>query len=94
MPNTTRERNIQKTSTKATVLSLLRRVNDFVSGEWLAKQAGVSRVAVWKAVEALRQAGYPIESRENGGYRLDEGGGTDFLYPWEFPNLEDHIFYF
>ncbi|WP_049899120.1 biotin--[acetyl-CoA-carboxylase] ligase [Halococcus agarilyticus] len=41
-----------------------------VSGPDLAEQLGVSRAAVWKHVEALREAGFGIES-DDAGYRLD-----------------------
>jgi BirA family biotin operon repressor/biotin-[acetyl-CoA-carboxylase] ligase len=40
-----------------------------ISGPELADQLGVSRAAVWKHVEALREAGFQIESRP-GGYVL------------------------
>ena len=41
------------------------------SGESLAARFGVSRAAVWKAVGALREAGYPINGTPNRGYALD-----------------------
>ncbi len=41
-----------------------------LSGQELAKRFGVSRNAVWKAVNALRTEGYAIESTPNKGYRL------------------------
>ncbi|WP_254544564.1 biotin--[acetyl-CoA-carboxylase] ligase [Halomarina pelagica] len=40
-----------------------------VSGPALADDLGVSRAAVWKHVEALREAGFDVESDE-AGYRL------------------------
>lgn len=85
-----------KVSTKAVVLSLLRNAEgELLSGETLAQQAQVSRVAVWKAIEGLKQAGYPIESIENEGYRfVRRSGPDDFLYPWEFPGREDRFFYY
>ena len=42
-----------------------------LSGEAMSKTLGVSRAAVWKAIEALRQEGYLISSAPNRGYRLD-----------------------
>lgn len=48
-----------------------------LSGQELAEQLGVSRAAIWKAVNALRQEGYQIEAANNRGYRLS--GGTDRL---------------
>lgn len=42
----------------------------YFSGEELSRRLGVSRTAVWKQVEALRQQGYSIEAVNNRGYRL------------------------
>lgn len=52
------------------VLSLLREEEGFLSGEALSRRLGLSRAAVWKAVDALRSAGYEIEARTGLGYRL------------------------
>jgi BirA family transcriptional regulator, biotin operon repressor / biotin---[acetyl-CoA-carboxylase] ligase len=41
-----------------------------ISGVALAAQAGVTRAAVWKQIEALRLRGLPVEARAGGGYRL------------------------
>lgn len=41
-----------------------------VSGEELAEALGVTRAAVWKAVDRLRQEGVAIEAGTNRGYRL------------------------
>jgi len=40
------------------------------SGEALAETAGVTRSAVWKAIEQLREMGLSIEAQTNRGYRL------------------------
>lgn len=40
-----------------------------MSGPELAERLGVSRAAVWKQIEALREAGFEIES-EGAGYRV------------------------
>ena len=54
-----------------TVLTLLRASGGaFLSGEELSRQLGLSRTAVWKAVDALRRDGYDIEARTGMGYRL------------------------
>ena len=56
---------------RETVLEALRRSGGtFLSGEELSRQLGLSRTAVWKAVDALRRAGYDIEARTGLGYRL------------------------
>ena len=41
-----------------------------VSGAELARELGVSRNAVWKVMNGLRQSGYEIEAVTNRGYRL------------------------
>lgn len=57
-------------TTTALVLSSLMHREDYVSGSELAKDAGVSRNAVWKAVEQLRGDGYQIDAARRRGYRL------------------------
>ena len=43
---------------------------EFHSGEELAHSLGVTRSAVWKAANALRDLGTPMEAIRNRGYRL------------------------
>ena len=43
-----------------------------VSGGTLARELGVSRTAIWKAIASLREMGFPIESISGEGYRLAE----------------------
>lgn len=58
-------------STKDQVRELLEeQLGAFVSGTDLASQLGVSRNSVWKAINALREEGYDIESVTNRGHRL------------------------
>lgn len=60
-------------TTKEKVLQLLVDSNErAVSGETLASECGVSRAAIWKAVNALRTEGHKIEGTTNGGYILEE----------------------
>jgi BirA family biotin operon repressor/biotin-[acetyl-CoA-carboxylase] ligase len=54
----------------ATILQLFRQQEDFVSGEQLSRELGVSRTAVWKHISALRAAGYQVEAFPSQGYRL------------------------
>ena len=57
---------------KDRVLSVLEaRRGDWSSGEALARELGVSRSAVWKAVSQLREGGYPIRAVSNRGYCLE-----------------------
>lgn len=46
--------------------------NGYVSGAELAERLGVSRNAVWKAVKALEDEGFAIDSAAAKGYRLSE----------------------
>jgi BirA family biotin operon repressor/biotin-[acetyl-CoA-carboxylase] ligase len=46
----------------------------FHSGEQLAEVLGVSRSAVWKAVESLRELGATLHAVRNRGYRLAKSG--------------------
>lgn len=56
---------------KKTLLIELSNANgEYISGSELARQLGVSRNAVWKAVKALENDGYNIESVTAKGYRL------------------------
>ncbi|MCR4956726.1 MAG: biotin--[acetyl-CoA-carboxylase] ligase [Lachnospiraceae bacterium] len=43
-----------------------------ISGAQLAKELNVSRNAVWKAINALKEAGYPIASVTGKGYQLSQ----------------------
>lgn len=57
--------------TREKVLALLKEAGAaFCSGEQMSRALGLSRAAVWKAIEALRQEGYGIESVPRRGYRL------------------------
>ncbi len=55
---------------KSSILHILKQSDDWVSGEYLCRELGVSRTAVWKHIRGLREEGYDIEARANLGYRL------------------------
>ena len=56
---------------KEQILALLHQyIGEFVSGASLSRQLGVTRAAVWKAVQALQKDGYEIEAAPRKGYRL------------------------
>lgn len=55
---------------KEEILRLLRSADDYISGQELCNRFGVSRTAVWKAINQLKEAGYEIEAQQNKGYRL------------------------
>lgn len=62
---------------KTDILTRLQNSDGFVSGQELCDELGVSRTAIWKAVNALKNQGFEIESVTNRGYRLM--GATDVL---------------
>ncbi|SEP82917.1 BirA family transcriptional regulator, biotin operon repressor / biotin-[acetyl-CoA-carboxylase] ligase [Lachnospiraceae bacterium NE2001] len=51
--------------------------DSFITGAALAENLGVSRNAIWKAINDLREAGYDIEAVNNKGYRLADN--TDVI---------------
>ncbi len=59
---------------KAKILTCLREAGDYVSGQALCEQFGVSRTAVWKVIRQLQEDGFEIEAVRNRGYRLVSGG--------------------
>ncbi len=42
----------------------------YISGEAIASNLGLSRNAIWKAINELRKAGYAIDAVSNKGYKL------------------------
>lgn len=64
------------------ILELLRASGlEPVSGEKISELLGVSRTAIWKHIQALKDEGYQIESVQKRGYILREA--PDKLYPQE-----------
>jgi BirA family biotin operon repressor/biotin-[acetyl-CoA-carboxylase] ligase len=55
---------------KTEILAMLRGTESYVSGQELCNKFGVSRTAVWKAINQLKEAGYEIEAVSNKGYHL------------------------
>lgn len=55
---------------RAEILAALRESDRYVSGQDLCEKFGVSRTAIWKAVNQLKAAGYEIEAVQNRGYHI------------------------
>ena len=55
---------------RAETLRLLRESGENVSGQDLCEHFGISRTAVWKIMNQLKEEGYEIEAVQNKGYRL------------------------
>ena len=67
---------------RKTIVEMLKRAGgDFVSGESIAGELKISRTAVWKHIQKLREHGYEILSRERRGYKLKDA--PDLLLPSE-----------
>ncbi len=53
------------------ILDILQNSNDYISGQEISYQLGISRQAVWKSINSLKEKGYTISSVTNKGYRLE-----------------------
>jgi BirA family biotin operon repressor/biotin-[acetyl-CoA-carboxylase] ligase len=76
---------------KKQILKALRDYGDYLSGERLSEQLGISRVSIWKHIRGLKEAGYVINASAR-GYRL--AYSPDLMLPYEFPGLEERIHYY
>ncbi len=76
---------------RKTIVEILKNAGDnFVSGESIAGELGISRTAIWKHIQKLRESGYEIISRERCGYKLKDA--PDLLLPSEIQiGLETEI---
>ena len=59
---------------KGEILKLLKETDGYVSGQELCRRFGVSRTAVWKVINQLKEEGYEIEAVRNRGYALKGSG--------------------
>jgi len=55
---------------KNSILNILKQSDDFISGEKLSEILKVSRTAIWKNINSLKEQGYEIESITRRGYKL------------------------
>lgn len=61
---------------KTELLTLLRNAQDYLSGQELCSHFQVSRTAVWKVINQLKEEGYEIEAIQNKGYRMNQAPDT------------------
>lgn len=73
---------------KEIIHEALERRKDWMSGESLSELTGISRVAVWKHLQGMKEQGYPLESGRR-GYRLT--ADEDTLLPWVFGKFSHRI---
>lgn len=76
---------------------LISKQDSWISGEAIAEELGITRAAVWKNINLLRDSGYTIDAVRNRGYRLlsetdilSELGIWKYLGP-ECRDLDIHI---
>ena len=55
---------------KTKILKILRNADGFVSGQAICESLGVSRTAVWKVINQLKEEGYEFDAVSNKGYRI------------------------
>ena len=66
-----REGAVQAPVSRQRLLALLKqRQGEWISGQFLAGQTGMTRAAVWKQIGMLKEEGYDIEALTRQGYRL------------------------
>lgn len=52
------------------ILEELKKQDNYISGEELGEKLSVSRAAIWKGIQKLKEQGYKIEAVSNKGYYL------------------------
>lgn len=66
---------------KEKILDCLSKESDYLSGDQISKNLGISRQGLWKHIQELKDFGYEIEAVPHLGYRLQSC--PDKLFPWE-----------
>ncbi|MDI6759159.1 MAG: biotin--[acetyl-CoA-carboxylase] ligase, partial [Candidatus Omnitrophota bacterium] len=66
----TKEPNFLKLKMRERILDFLKRKQDYISGDLIASRLGMSRQALWKHIQELKDAGYEIVAVPHLGYKL------------------------
>jgi len=66
---------------QGTILDFLKKSAEHVSGDYIAARIGISRQALWKHIQDLKEMGYHIDAVPHLGYRLLEA--PDRLFTFE-----------
>ena len=88
----------EKILVKSRIINFLKENNNYNSGEDIANDLHLSRQALWKHIQELRNLGYDITAVPHVGYRLLKI--PDKLYPWELKYklntkfIGKHLFYY
>lgn len=70
------------------IYQILQQSQNWISGEEISNRLGISRVAVWKHIKAMGDAGIVIDSSSR-GYRLEED--PDSLLPYDFADRQHRV---
>jgi len=80
------------------ILFSLKSCTDYISGEQLSNQLSISRCAIWKHIQELRNLGYLIEAVPHLGYRIIKTPDRLLSYEikWKLPAkiMGKKIYYF
>jgi BirA family biotin operon repressor/biotin-[acetyl-CoA-carboxylase] ligase len=79
---------MKNTQNPKTVLQILKDTDTRLSGEKIAQELNISRAAVWKRIEKLREEGFKIDAQPRSGYSLKSS--PDALIPEEIESGLDH----
>lgn len=52
------------------IIRMFREKEDFISGEEMSRQLGITRAAIWKKIKSLRAMGYQIQASPSKGYKI------------------------
>jgi BirA family transcriptional regulator, biotin operon repressor / biotin---[acetyl-CoA-carboxylase] ligase len=63
------------------ILAFLREKQDYISGDFISAELGISRTAIWKYMHQLERLGYTLAKLKGRGYKLIKT--PDKLYTWE-----------
>jgi BirA family transcriptional regulator, biotin operon repressor / biotin---[acetyl-CoA-carboxylase] ligase len=76
---------------KKRIFQILQHAGPPVSGEYLSRQLGISRVAVWKHIRGMQAAGYDIQSSPK-GYQMTSFSDTP--HSWVFGDRSHQVHHF
>lgn len=76
------------------ILKILKE-NEWISGEEVAKELGISRTAVWKCIKKIKSLGYEIVSVKNRGYKILSSSEFDPIVQLKYKSSDfcDEIIY-
>jgi BirA family transcriptional regulator, biotin operon repressor / biotin---[acetyl-CoA-carboxylase] ligase len=67
--------------TQDKIIDFLQKKQDYISGDQISQRLGISRQALWKHIQGLKDQGYEIEAVPHLGYKLL--ASADRLYDFE-----------